>query len=248
MRVLARHVEDPRACSYLPDERAQLETLLIEDVSPHELELMLERGWRRFGPTYFRPRCTACHACDSLRIVTDAYSPSRSHRRAMKAARSLVRLSGRPRVDDERLALHHRWHQSREDARGWDPNPVDFESYAIHFAWPHSCAREVTFRDPARANALVGVGLWDVTPHASSAVFFFFDPDYAQLSLGIANVALGVEDARKSARAHVYLGYRVLGCASLEYKGRFAPCEQLVGRPRLEEPAIWLPAESRREP
>ena len=82
--------------------------------------------------------------------------------------------------------------------------------------------------------------MWDVTPHASSAVFFFFDPAYASQSLGIANVALGVEDARREGRAHVYLGYRVLGCPSLEYKGRFGPCEQLVGRPRLEESPRWL--------
>lgn len=242
MRVLARHVEEPRPCSYLPDERAQLETLLIEDVSPMELEVMLERGWRRFGPTYFRPRCTRCQACDSLRIVTKDYQPTRSHRRAMKAASSLVRAVGKPRVDEERIALHGRWHHQREDARGWEPNPVDFEGYAIHFAWPHPSAREVTFRDPSRGNALVAVGLWDVTPHASSAVFFFFDPAYARMSLGIANVALGVEDARRESRAHVYLGYRVLGCASLEYKGRFGPCEQLVGRPRLEDAPRWLPA------
>jgi len=242
MRVLARHVEEPRSCSYLPDERAQLETLLIEDVSPLELEIMLERGWRRFGPTYFRPRCQACNACDSLRIVTDGYQPSKSHRRAMKSASALVRSIGRPRVDDERIALHALWHNQREDARGWDPNPIDFEGYAVHFAWPHPSAREVTFRDPARGNALVAVGLWDVTPRSSSAVFFFFDPAYARLSLGIANVALGVEDARRERRAHVYLGYRVRGCASLEYKGRFSPSEILIGRPRLEEAPRWIPA------
>lgn len=242
MRVLARQIEEPRTCSYLPNERAQLETLILDEVSPIELEQLLERGWRRFGPTYFRPRCAACHKCDSLRIVTREYQPTRSHRRASKAAAALVRSVGRPRVDDERLALHDLWHRQRETARSWEPNPVDFESYQIHFAWPHPSAREVTFRDPERGNALVAVGLWDVTPHASSAVFFFFDPAYAALSLGVANVALGVEDARRQSRAHVYLGYRVIGCPSLEYKGRFGPSEQLDGRPRLDQAPRWLPA------
>lgn len=239
MRVLARHIEDPRRCSYLPSERAQLETLLIDDVSPLELEVLLERGWRRFGPTYFRPRCSACTACDSIRVVVGEFQPSKSQRRALKRASALSRVVGRPRVDDERLALHARWHAHREGVRGWEPNPIDFEGYAIHFAWPHPSAREVSFRDPARDGALVAVGLWDVTPRSSSAVFFFFDPDYADLSLGIANVVLGVEDARRERRAHVYLGYRVRGCASLEYKARFSPYEQLEGRPRLDETPRW---------
>jgi arginyl-tRNA--protein-N-Asp/Glu arginylyltransferase len=239
MRVLARQIEEPRACSYLPDRRAQLETLVMEDVSPAELELLLERGVRRFGPAYFRPRCAACQACDSLRVVVAEHRPTRSQRRAMNAARPLRRVIGRPRVDGERLALYARWHQSREAARGWEPNPVDLESYALHFAWPHPSAREVAFRDPARADALVALGLWDVTARAASAVFFFFDPAYASRSLGIANVALGIEDARRDGRAHVYLGYRVHGCPSLEYKGRFAPAEQLVGRPRLDEAPEW---------
>ena len=54
-RLLARYLEKPRPCSYLAAESASLETRLMVDVEPAELEAMLERGWRRFGPSYFRP-------------------------------------------------------------------------------------------------------------------------------------------------------------------------------------------------
>jgi len=113
---------------------------------------------------------------------------------------------------------------------------MDLEDYAIHFAWPHPSAREVAFHD---GDKLIGLGLWDITPRATSAVFFFFDPEYASCSLGVANVVTGIEDARRTGRAHVYLGYRVLGCASLEYKGRFEPYEVLVGRPPLDGEPEW---------
>lgn len=241
MRVIARHIEEPRRCSYLPEERAQLESFLLDDVSPAELETLLVRGFRRFGPSYFRPKCTACFACDSIRIPVASFVPSKSQRRAAKNVAQFTRTVRAPVVDRERLALYRKWHDAREDARGWDPNPMDLEDYAIHFAWPHPSAREVAFRDNGK---LIGLGLWDVTPNASSAVFFFFDPDYAGRSLGVANVVTGIEQARRDGLAHVYLGYRVLGCASLEYKGRFEPHEILVGRPSLDAEPVWVSADS----
>lgn len=238
VRILSRHLEQPRACSYLPHARAQLETFLLDEVSEQELEALLCRGYRRFGPSYFRPRCGECFACDSLRIPVSSFVPSRSQRRAARNAAAFTRVVQPPVVDRTRLALYRKWHGSREGVRGWDPNPMELEDYAIHFAWPHPAAREAAFFD---GDALIGLGLWDVTPNASSAVFFYFDPDYAWASLGVANVLAGIDDAARSGRAHVYLGYRVLGCASLEYKGRFAPFEQLEGRPALNEPPVWRP-------
>jgi leucyl-tRNA---protein transferase len=38
---------------------------------------------------------------------------------------------------------------------------------------------------------------------------------------------------------HVYLGYRVEGCASLAYKSRFRPHELLEGRPEVDATPRW---------
>jgi arginyl-tRNA--protein-N-Asp/Glu arginylyltransferase len=210
MRLLERVVEKPRACAYLPDRLASIEVRVMLDVTPTDMDALLERGWRRFGPIYFRPACSSCTECVSLR------------------------------VDDARLALYAKWHKARERERGWEPNPQTRDRYAIDFAFPHPCARETAFYDDDAGGRLVGVGLFDVTPRALSAAFFFHDPDYARLSLGTANVGLLIDDARASGRAHVYLGYRVEGCASLSYKAAFRPHELLVGElPAFGEPATW---------
>src|SRR5579883_503090 len=232
MRLLERVVEKPHACTYLPSRRASLEVQVLLDVTAAELEAMLERGWRRFGPMYFRPACAGCAECVSLRLPVACFSPSKSQRRAARACASLRRVVGRPIVDDARLDLYARWHAMREDVRGWEPNPQTRERYAIEFAFAHPAAREAAFYDDAR---LVGVGLFDETPHALSAAFFFYDPDYAHRSLGTANVLSLVDDARATGRDHVYLGYRVEGCASLVYKASFRPHELLEGRPSMRE-------------
>ena len=238
-RLIQRIVEPPRPCSYLENEIASLEVRVLVDVTPDELEAMLERGWRRFGPVYFRPACAACNECVTLRIPTATFAPSKSQRRAKKNAAHLRRSVAVPIVDRERLDLYHRWHAAREAARGWEASELDAERYAFDFAFPHPCVREVTFRDPTHDDRLVGVGICDETPTAMSAVYFFWDPEHAPPSLGIAHVVTLVEEARAARKAHVYLGYRVLDCPSLVYKARYRPHELLEGRPEPEEPPIW---------
>ncbi len=238
-RQLKHLVEPARACSYLPNERASLEIRLLLDVSSAELDAMLERGWRRFGPCYFRPACEACFECVTLRVPVATFAPSKSQRRAAKAASRLRRIVGRPIVDDERLALYSRWHASREASRGWDSNEIDAERYALDFGFPHPCAREVSFYDDDAGGKLVGLGICDETPRAMSAAYFFYDPDYGHMSLGTANVVLLVEEAKRRAASHVYLGYRVEACASLRYKAGFRAHEILIGRPSFGEPPVW---------
>jgi arginine-tRNA-protein transferase len=82
--VLEQFVADPRPCSYLPTEIAALEYKLMLDVTAAELDHLLERGWRRFGVAYFRPRCAACQACVPLRIPTDRFRPGRAQRRVLR--------------------------------------------------------------------------------------------------------------------------------------------------------------------
>ncbi len=228
MRVLEQFREKPRECAYLPDQRARLDVRAMLDVTPAELDGLLQQGWRRFGPIYFRPGCAHCSECVSLRVVVDAFTPSKSQRRAARACSRLRRVVGPPRVDDARLALYAKWHAGREGLRGWEANAQTRERYALEFAFPHPCAREAAFYDDAAEGRLVGVGLFDATPDALSAAFFFHDPAYARLSLGTANVVALVEDARTTGRKHLYLGYRVAACPSLQYKAAFRPHELLA--------------------
>jgi arginine-tRNA-protein transferase len=57
--------------------------------------------------------------------------------------------------------------------------------------------------------------------------------------LGTANVLWLVADARAGGRPHLYLGFRVSGCESLRYKASFKPHELLLGRPAMNEAAVW---------
>lgn len=235
-RLLQQVIERPRACSYLPNAVASLENRLMVDVEGHELEALFERGWRRFGPVYFRPACAPCGECVSLRLPVADWAPTRSQRRAAKKCATLRCEVGPVRVDDERLALYARWHANRELMRRWEPSPLDRENYVTTFAFPHPCAREVAYYDDGR---LVALGLCDETPRAWSAAYFFYDPAYTDRSPGTYHLVNLVSIAARDGKAHVYLGYRINDCPSMRYKASFHPHELLSGRPEPNEVPRW---------
>jgi arginyl-tRNA--protein-N-Asp/Glu arginylyltransferase len=233
-RLLDVIQEEPRQCSYLADRLATLEHRIMVDVTAAELERLLEHGWRRFGVDYFRPACGACSACIPTRVPTRTFMPSKSQRRARKACAALEVQLGPPRFDDERLGLYHRWHRYREGQRGWEEADLSERGYRLQFAFPHPAARELAFIDSATGK-LVGIALSDETDRAWSAIYFFYDPEWADRSIGTANVVIQIAIARAKKIPYVYLGYRVADCASLAYKQRFKPQEALVGWPEDDE-------------
>jgi arginine-tRNA-protein transferase len=241
-RTLRHFVESPRACSYLADQLASLEHRLMLDVGPEELDALLERGWRRFGPDYFRPACSGCQACVPTRILAAEFAPTKSQRRALRGASRLRVEVGPPLVDEQRLALYHAWHGEREAARAWAPSALDAREYALQFAFPHPCAREVAYLDDDAGGRLAAVAICDETPKGWSLVYCFYDPAYRGLSLGTANVVVGVQIARARRLPYVYLGYAVAACPSLRYKSAFDPREVLVGRPGPREAPRWVRA------
>jgi arginine-tRNA-protein transferase len=241
-RQLQHLVEQPRTCSYLDDRDATLEHRVMLDVTIEETEALLARGWRRFGPDYFRPACHACSECVPTRIPTATFAPSKSQRRAREKCKALERRLGPPVFDEERLALYHLWHASRERVRGWSDATLDERAYKLQFAMPHPAAREITYVEPG-SGRIVGVALCDETPNAWSAIYFFYHPDWARGSIGTANIVYQIELARSRGIAHVYLGFRVTECPSLAYKASFRPQERLVGWPSFRDAPRWVPDE-----
>ena len=75
---------------------------------------------------------------------------------------------------------------------------------------------------------MVGVGIYDATPQALSAVYFYFDPELEWRSPGTLNVLWLIEEARRRALPWLYLGYYVAGSPRMAYKGGFRPHELLA--------------------
>jgi leucyl-tRNA---protein transferase len=211
-------------CGYLPEETWRLEYEIVRKLSPAEYAQRLEQGWRRFGRSLFRPRCPTCTKCQPIRVVAQEFRPNRSQRRVRRANERMIRLQiGKPTVTRAKLDLYDRYHARQANVKGWPVHPrKDADSYHDSFVNNPFPIQEWCYYLEEK---LVGVGYVDEVPGALSAIYFFYDPDQRNRSLGTWNVLSVIERAAKHGIPHVYLGYYVEGCASMEYKAGFVPNE-----------------------
>ena len=78
----------PHPCSYLEDEEAT--TVFVEpttDLSVDQMVKLAESGFRRSGRYTYRPQCTHCTACISVRVPVDSFNPKRRQIRTLKKSR-----------------------------------------------------------------------------------------------------------------------------------------------------------------
>lgn len=213
-------------CGYLPDRQWRMRYEIASHISPREYQERLQQGWRRFGYSLFRPECPTCRACLSVRVPVATFRPDRSQKRSWAANEREVRLEiGSPAVTREKLELYDRFHAFQIESKGWpEQSPKETDDYIESFVENPFVTEEWCYYLGER---LVGVGYVDRLPGGLSAIYFYYDPEERGRSLGTFNVLSTLRDAQVSKLPHVYLGYYVAGCRSLEYKGRFRPNEVL---------------------
>lgn len=236
MKTSFRFLSAPSPCGYLPDRLWRLEYVQVEELSAREYADRMLLGWRRFGKTLFRPRCPSCTACRSVRVDVARFRPDRSQRRVRRANEGQVALRiGPPVAHRDALHLFARFHDHRTMTRGWPWHDDDADSFRESFLdnpfpteqWRHELD-----------GTLVGIGYVDVLPVGLSAIYFAHDPTHERRSLGTWNILRLIDEARLRNLPHVYLGYHVAGCVSLEYKSRYRPHQFLDETGRWVDPEV----------
>jgi arginyl-tRNA--protein-N-Asp/Glu arginylyltransferase len=224
MKSLFTFTTLPGPCGYLPDQTWSLSYEFVGQITAAEYQVRLLSGWRRFGFSLFKPECPSCRRCQSLRVPVQSFKPDRSQRRAIAANEKNVRLViGAPSIDQAKLEIYNRFHSFQHANKGWprhgEENPGAYAESFVDNPFP---TEEWCYY---LGNKLLGVGYVDALPDGLSAIYFFYDPDERRCSPGTYNVINIIREAARRRLPHVYLGYFVEGCRSLEYKGRFRPNE-----------------------
>jgi arginine-tRNA-protein transferase len=234
-----RFIENPRRCTYLPDQVASLEYRVFDELGPVEFQRLLQRGWRRSGNYCFRPACTACGECRSLRVDVANFRPSKSQRRTLSRNRHIRVQWRRACATQAHVDLLNAWQTDMSRRKGWSPMVMTLAEYEQSFAAsPSPFAFEGNYFDGDR---LVGVGLVDRLPDGLSSVYFYHDPAWRPLAPGVYSVLQEIEFCRANGLPHLYLGYWVAGCRSMAYKNQYRPYELVEGRPGDDELPVWTP-------
>ncbi|MCP3875502.1 MAG: arginyltransferase, partial [Desulfobacteraceae bacterium] len=75
---------------------------------------------------------------------------------------------------------------------------------------------------------LVGVAILDGSPGWLNAVYFYFDPEYEQRSLGTYNILYLIDFCKNQKIPFLYLGYWIEDLKGMDYKKLFCPHELMI--------------------
>jgi len=219
--------DEEEACAYLPGRRARQPLREpVRALTGAEFDARLDAGDRRAGPLLYNQACPACAACEPLRVAVRAFAPSRSQRRAQARAAAAVTVRMGPiEVDDERVALYRAHERGRALDHDGRP-PIDRLGYESAFAMTCVDGFELRYTVEGR---LAGVAITDRGARALSAVYTFWDPAHAALSLGTFSILTQIALARRLGLDWLYLGLAIRDNHSMAYKLAFLPHERRIG-------------------
>jgi arginine-tRNA-protein transferase len=220
-RQLPLYLSAPHSCSYLPDRQAS--TLFADPDQPMDMATyseLLQYGFRRSGRLVYAPRCETCSQCVSVRVPVDAFALRRSQRRILQANADIQVREHRAGFNPEHYELYQRYTAERHgDGDMASASAVEYLGF-LRADWSRT-----VFLEFRLGHRLVAVAATDLPEDGMSAVYTFFDPDFAARSPGTFAILTQIERTRSMRLPYLYLGYWIRDCHKMAYKLNFRPIE-----------------------
>lgn len=218
-------------CPYLPGRTERKVFTELSGQHASELNDALGRiGFRRSQNVAYRPSCSDCSACVSVRIVAGEFKPNGTQRRLLRRNADLIATPCKPWSTSEQFELLQKYLAVRHPGGGMtEMDDVDYadmveqtpvDSYVIEYRLPAT--------EPGQKGQLVGACLTDRQGDGLSMIYSFYDPSLEdRQGLGSYIILDHVVRAQKAGLPYVYLGYWVEGSQRMAYKVRYKPLEKL---------------------
>ena len=126
-------VEENKHCAYFDDKLSDMHYRYIDKCSVEQQQVMLERGWRRFGNYFFHPICQGCNECKSLRIDANNYQYTKSQKKAIKRNKDTKIIIQKPSISKDHLDLYDKYHLFKNQKDKWRYNKITQEDYYEYF-------------------------------------------------------------------------------------------------------------------
>ena len=209
-------------CGYFAD-RAANNDYLHPDITPDTelLTLLNLSGFRRSGINIYRPSCSGCQACVSVRILAHHFKLKRRFRRTLKALKHWQLSVEKPSLDHYHLYARYIAARHR-DGSMYPPTEKEFQQFLIS---GHGTSHFLVAREHGATKAVL---VFDQFLDGLSSVYCFFDPDIDHVSPGTFMIINLTLLTRALALEYHYLGYWVNNCEKMSYKQGFEPLQYYI--------------------
>lgn len=209
-------------CSYLPNQQARSQVIVQSHwINTSIYSVLIEDGFRRSGLSVYRPRCDHCRACISVRLCVADFTPHRTQRRTFKkhAKTLFAEIVQQPYFDAEHYDLYARYQRLRHAEAAPETTPQTYDEFLVQ---SQVNTQFICFRDLQGTLRMVSV--FDRVKDGLSAVYTFYDPEYAG-SLGTYAIMYLAQLCAQWNLPYLYLGYWVNHSEKMHYKLNFQPLE-----------------------
>jgi len=214
-------------CSYLADKEERLLVAVDERLQNNRsYSLLMMEGFRRSGDQSYRPHCPSCNACQSIRVIVDKFTPSKSQKRSLKR-NSHFQITTSEQLKDNYYPLYENYiNTCHQDGSMYPANYNQFQSFLSS-----KLTKQIfieTWLDIDGKSQLVCVAVTDMLINGLSAVYTFYHPKFKANGLGIFSILTQIDLCKQLGLPHLYLGYQIDDCQKMNYKNRYFPYEKFI--------------------
>lgn len=229
------------ACSYLPDRQST--TLFVDpkaSINKTSYSALSELGFRRSGKHFYRPYCEACQACTPIRVNAQTFTPTKSQKRVLIKNKKMKTQVLSANFHEDHYLLYEKYLHSRHaDGDMYPPSRSQYRSFLVN---GHSTTQFIEFSIDGHLCALA---VCDQLEDGLSAIYTFFDPDFAHLSPGKYAILWQIAEARRRGLNFLYLGYFIKDCRKMSYKNQYYPFQAFINNQWLTDDQLKELAKTR---
>lgn len=220
------YVTAPQKCPYIKGkiERKLFTALYGRNTISLNDDLSLQ-GFRRSQKVLYRPLCTNCSACLSIRVKVNEFKYSKSQNRVINKNIKLRRIEKKPEATDEQYIIFKKYLNHRHLNGGMSDMDAHEFSSMIEETNVDSQIFEYWKFEQEEKKKLIAVCLTDTNSDGLSMVYSFYDPNYDSHSLGKFMILDHINLTKSKNLDYLYLGYWIRGNSKMGYKSNYFPAE-----------------------